>query len=79
MTPEESLDTANQNCVGCHGDAKALAEKLAPRLANKHVNPHASHLVELDCTTCHRGHKPGEAYCLQCHAFEMQMPPKAKK
>jgi fumarate reductase flavoprotein subunit len=79
VTPEESLATVNQNCVNCHGDVKSLAEKLAPKLVHKEINPHGSHLVEIDCVTCHRGHAAGEAYCQQCHAFDMTMPPKAKK
>jgi fumarate reductase flavoprotein subunit len=79
VTPEESLATVNQNCVNCHGDAKSLAEKLAPKLVHKEINPHGSHLVEIDCVTCHRGHAASEAYCQQCHAFDMTMPPKAKK
>ena len=79
VTAEESLATVNQNCRNCHGDAKSLAEKLAPKLVHKEINPHGSHLVEIDCVTCHRGHAAGEAYCNQCHAFDMPMPPKAKK
>ena len=79
VTAEESLATVNQNCLNCHGDAKSLAEKLAPKLVHKEINPHGSHLVEIDCVTCHRGHSAGEAYCQQCHAFDMTMPPKAKK
>ena len=76
---EDSLATANQNCINCHGDAKSLAVRLAPRLVHKEINPHQSHLVEIDCVTCHRGHAAAEAYCQQCHAFDMPMPPRAKK
>jgi fumarate reductase (cytochrome) len=79
VTAEESLATVTQNCVNCHGDAKSLAEKLAPKLVHKEINPHGSHLVAIDCVTCHRGHAAGEAYCNQCHAFDMPMPPKVKK
>ena len=79
VAPEESLATINRSCVNCHGDAKSLAEKLAPKLVHKEINPHGSHLVEIDCVTCHHGHTAGEAYCQQCHAFDMTMPPKAKK
>ena len=79
VTAEESLATVNQNCINCHGDAKSLADKIAPKLVNKEINPHGSHLVEIDCVTCHRGHTASQAYCQQCHAFDMTMPPKAKK
>jgi fumarate reductase flavoprotein subunit len=79
VTAEESLATVNQNCVNCHGDAKTLAQLIAPKLVHKEINPHASHLVEIDCVTCHHGHSASEAYCQQCHSFDMTMPPKAKK
>ncbi len=79
VSAEESLATANQNCINCHGDAKAVAAALLPKLVHKEINPHASHLVQIDCVTCHHGHTAGEAYCQQCHAFDMTMPPKAKK
>jgi len=78
VSAEEALATANQSCINCHGDAKAVAAALLPKLVHKEINPHASHLVEIDCVTCHRGHAAGEAYCNQCHAFEMPMPPMAK-
>jgi len=79
MSPEEALATVNQNCINCHGDGKAMATAILPKLAHKDINPHASHLVQIDCATCHHGHTAGEAYCLQCHAFDMKMPPTAKK
>jgi fumarate reductase flavoprotein subunit len=79
LNAEESLAVVNQNCLNCHGDAKSLAEKIAPKLAHKEINPHASHLAEIDCVTCHTGHKMSEAYCQNCHTFDLPMPPKAKK
>jgi fumarate reductase flavoprotein subunit len=78
VTPEEALATADQKCTGCHGDAKAVAVALTPKLKDKNINPHASHLVQIDCVTCHRGHTVAESYCLQCHAFDMPMPPRAQ-
>ncbi len=78
VSAEEALATANQNCINCHGDAKAVAAAILPKLKHKEINPHASHLVQIDCVTCHHGHAAGEAYCQQCHAFDMTMPPKAK-
>lgn len=73
LNAEESLAAVNRQCIGCHGSGTKLAETLAARLPNKHVNPHASHLVEIDCATCHRGHAASESFCLQCHAFDMPM------
>jgi fumarate reductase flavoprotein subunit len=79
VSAEASLATANQNCLNCHGDAKSLAAQIEPKLVHKEINPHASHLVQIDCVTCHSGHTAKEAYCNQCHAFDMPMPPKSAK
>jgi fumarate reductase flavoprotein subunit len=70
----ESLERVNASCVSCHGDLAKLAAITKPKLANKYINPHASHLVQIDCITCHRGHDQGQSYCLQCHDFNMPMP-----
>jgi fumarate reductase flavoprotein subunit len=78
LSAEQSLAAVNRQCVACHGDAAKLAEAIAPKLANKHINPHASHLVAIDCTTCHAGHAVAESFCLQCHAFDMPMPGRAR-
>ncbi len=74
LAAEQSLAATNRKCESCHGDYAKLAQVVAPKLANKHINPHASHLVAIDCTTCHAGHAAGESFCLQCHAFNMPMP-----
>lgn len=79
LPAEQSLAETNQACISCHGDMKKLAEITRPKLANKHINPHDSHLAQIDCLTCHTGHKKGESYCLQCHSFNMPMPGQAKK
>jgi len=74
LSAEASLKEANQSCIACHGDEKKMAELSQPQLANRHINPHAGHLVALDCVSCHTGHKPAKAYCLECHEFKMPMP-----
>jgi hypothetical protein len=38
-------------CMGCHGDAAAMAAKTK----DKSPNPHAA--AELNCAMCHKGHK----------------------
>lgn len=65
---------ANAACAKCHGDFKALAAKSAAKgLADR--NPHASHLGEVDCVVCHKGHEASEAYCNGCHKkFKMSIP-----
>ncbi len=80
---ELALQTVNQQCMACHGGMATVARLIKPRLANPHINAHDSHVVSIECVTCHVGHdKPSEAYCQNCHAFQMPMalrqPPKAR-
>ena len=42
---------AASTCMGCHGDAAAMAKKTA----KKSPNPHAA--KELNCVMCHKAHK----------------------
>lgn len=71
---EEELRTVNASCMKCHGSAAVVAAKITPKLANKHVNPHAGHVVSIECVTCHVAHDaPSKAYCQNCHAFDMPM------
>lgn len=55
-------------CTGCHGDYSKLIE-----LTEKSpINPHDSHLGELECDSCHHSHKPFENYCARCHDFKLK-------
>ena len=75
LVPEAVLAAANRQCQGCHGDSAQVAKASRPKLADPNINPHASHLVAVDCTVCHAGHASvTESYCLKCHAFTMPMP-----
>lgn len=76
ITLTDNQVTENTECVACHGDYKQMAEESAKRLANKYINPHASHLgPEIACTVCHQGHQESKAYCTYCHTnFDMPMP-----
>ena len=56
-------DVTLDTCVSCHGSYKELARKTASRVRN----PHDSHYPDLDCTTCHHGHKEKEDFCADCH------------
>jgi fumarate reductase flavoprotein subunit len=66
----------NEACLSCHGSYEKLAEKTRPRhIANPqdkeaHANPHDSHMGPINCTDCHRTHKPSELVCGQCHSFD---------
>lgn len=70
-------------CASCHGEGekkratmdKCLKchesyEKVALKTANMERNPHQGHFVDLQCTTCHHGHKAPENYCGTCHKVE---------
>ena len=58
-------------CMKCHGNAEKLAEKTS---AVKPHNPHDSHLGDIACDQCHKGHKPPVNACAQCHAFGFKVP-----
>lgn len=66
---DDSERGVNQRCVGCHGSLAQVAAK-----SKHHINPHKSHLGEINCTACHRGHEQSVAYCNGCHTFNLPMP-----
>ncbi|WP_165657647.1 cytochrome c3 family protein, partial [Sutterella wadsworthensis] len=37
-------------------------------------NPHYSHLGDVNCTDCHKGHKKSELMCNSCHQFDLKVP-----
>ncbi|KAA0887965.1 cytochrome c3 family protein [Oryzomonas rubra] len=54
----------NQNCLACHESF----EKIAERTKDMPINPHKSaHFIDLECSTCHDGHKDGTVFCQSCH------------
>lgn len=60
-------------CLSCHGDTKALAERTAnvkPR------NPHESrhYGTEADCNLCHHQHGKSQNHCAECHNFGFKVP-----
>ena len=63
-------DASTAMCLGCHGSFTAVAARTAATLPN----PHASHLGDLACSSCHRAHQPSVDYCGQCHSFGFQVP-----
>jgi len=68
----------NQRCLECHGPMEKLAQKSAPKDFPDR-NPHKSHLGEIACTVCHKGHQASTVYCLDCHRnFKMSIPGAAK-
>jgi fumarate reductase flavoprotein subunit len=79
---------AGVNCVGCHAnapppqlpamtvcmDCHGSYQQIAPKTASDQPNPHASHLGDIPCASCHHVHKASETFCDQCHSFGMTTP-----
>lgn len=61
--PPKAVNT--QGCLKCH----LSYEKLAARTDKNDINPHDSHLENLDCGACHHGHKKPVPACDECHEF----------
>ena len=61
--PLKEIKLPKEDCLRCHGSYQVLAE----RTKGLRLNPHASHLGELDCQVCHKMHKESIDYCSQCH------------
>jgi hypothetical protein len=64
--PPPGAEAANERCLACHGPLATLVEKTKPA-EHADRNPHRSHLGEIACTVCHRGHEASTVYCLDCH------------
>lgn len=68
-------------CQSCHGSYAELIKKTDAKLKadrDPEPNPHQSgHYGDtLNCTACHKEHKPAEVYCNNCHEFSY---PRMKK
>ena len=72
--PMKGDSVENERCLSCHGSLEDLAARSAPKDFPDR-NPHKSHLGDIACTACHKGHQPSTVYCLGCHKkFEMKIP-----
>ncbi|HAL85512.1 MAG TPA: flavocytochrome c [Deferribacteraceae bacterium] len=69
ITVDDNEVSVNSSCVSCHGGMEEMA-----KLSHEEINPHASHLGDINCTTCHKGHEKSQPYCLKCHSFPMVIP-----
>ncbi len=65
--PPAKRDFGNQMCLKCHTNLEEIVEKTK---GADGVNPHDSHLGELNCADCHKMHMQSEAVCQHCHDFE---------
>ncbi len=66
---DDNETAPNAACVKCHGDLASLGAKT-----KEAINAHASHLGQIACTVCHRGHEASRAYCMNCHSFDLKIP-----
>ncbi len=58
-------------CLKCH---RGSYEELGKASSGKKPNPHYTHVGDKECTVCHKGHKPPEFFCNDCHKFKVQVP-----
>lgn len=70
--PKAGDTVENNRCLICHGPMDKLAQKTEPK-DFKDRNPHKSHLGDIACTVCHKGHAESKVYCLECHKFDMKI------
>jgi hypothetical protein len=71
--PQPDTTVENGVCLECHGTLENLAKKTEPKdFADR--NPHKSHLGEINCVVCHKGHTSSTILCLDCHKkFSMKI------
>lgn len=61
----DSETEINKQCAICHGSL----EQMGTKTSSQTLNPHKSHIGQMQCTACHSGHVPSVAYCTNCHDF----------
>ena len=69
QTPPSEL-IKQDKCLACHESY----EKIAVRTEDLDINPHRTHMGEVECMACHRGHSQGEMVCNECHKFPNKVP-----
>jgi nitrate/TMAO reductase-like tetraheme cytochrome c subunit len=72
LFPDANATEINAQCTACHGGMEKVAANFK---GSSYLNPHASHLGIIPCSSCHMGHQESKAYCLSCHTnFDMPIP-----
>ncbi|MCD8554769.1 cytochrome c3 family protein [Seleniivibrio sp.] len=76
---EEKAPVKVDTCLSCHDGYEGMAKKTEKKgdgtyLSN--LNPHKSHLGNVECTECHKGHeKAATTTCeKRCHTFGLVLP-----
>ncbi len=64
--PPLKRDFGNEMCTKCH----KTDELIAKTDKGNGINPHDSHLGDLNCEDCHKMHNKSEAACMRCHDFD---------
>ena len=64
--PTLKRDFGNEMCTKCH----KVDEIIAKTDKGNGINPHNSHLGDLNCEDCHKMHDRSEAACMKCHDFD---------
>ncbi|MCD8554775.1 cytochrome c3 family protein [Seleniivibrio sp.] len=67
-TPDKPAPVTS--CKECHGGYAEVKELTK----GGEVNPHDSHLGEVDCRDCHKIHAQSQLVCASCHNFELIVP-----
>jgi nitrate/TMAO reductase-like tetraheme cytochrome c subunit len=71
LIPDANATSVNAQCATCHGGMEKVAASFK---GPSYLSPHASHLGNIACGSCHYGHQESKAYCLNCHTnFDMPM------
>ena len=74
-TPLDQRQYPNDFCLRCHGSYKEVAERTRDfQKKNLSMNPHESHYGEIDCSLCHKSHKPSVDLCSECHPAVVKKP-----
>jgi cytochrome c nitrite reductase small subunit len=66
--PLEEREYPMEFCFDCHEpNEHGSYEEVVELTADLELNPHGSHLGEMDCDICHKMHGLSVDYCAQCH------------
>lgn len=72
-TKKPTAPATAATCLGCHGPSDELVKKTAEvKPENPHTSPHWG--TSMECSVCHRQHRPTVNWCASCHTFDGKVP-----
>lgn len=74
---DDSESRENAACAACHQHRPASdagTDAGSNTNATAMISAHRSHLGKVGCTLCHHAHTYSEAYCANCHIFNLPIP-----